>query len=55
LLESSGHPVLDEAAKASVRRGAPFGRFDANMKDISELRIIRTWRFDPAEAEFEVH
>ncbi|MGS9948517.1 hypothetical protein ACVN8A_17590, partial [Acinetobacter baumannii] len=21
----------------------------------SELRIIRTWRFDPAEAEFEVH
>jgi len=25
------------------------------MKDISELRIIRTWRFDPAEAEFEVH
>ncbi|MBD0244884.1 energy transducer TonB, partial [Acinetobacter baumannii] len=30
-------------------------RFDANMKDISELRIIRTWRFDPAEAEFEVH
>ena len=29
--------------------------FDANMKDISELRIIRTWRFDPAEAEFEVH
>ncbi len=54
LLESSGHSVLDEAAKASVRRGAPF-RFDSNMKDISELRIIRTWRFDPAEAEFEVH
>ncbi|MDQ9035412.1 TonB family protein [Acinetobacter seifertii] len=55
LLESSGYSVLDEAAKASVRRGAPFGRFDSNMKDISELRIIRTWRFDPAEAEFEVH
>lgn len=55
LLESSGHTVLDEAAKASVRRGAPFGRFDKNMKDISELRIIRTWRFDAAEAEFEVH
>lgn len=55
LLESSGHPLLDEAAKTSVRKGAPFGRFDAAMKDISELRIIRTWRFDPAEAEFEVH
>ncbi len=55
LLESSGHAMLDEAAKASVRKGAPFGRFDASMKDISELRIIRTWRFDPAEAEFEVN
>ncbi|WP_151747816.1 energy transducer TonB [Acinetobacter lactucae] len=55
LLESSGHSILDEAAKSSVRRGAPFGHFDTNMKDISELRIVRTWRFDPAEAEFEVH
>jgi len=56
LIESSGHSVLDEAAKASVRRGAPFGPFDAKMrKEISELRIIRTWRFDPVDAEFEVH
>lgn len=55
LLDSSGHSVLDEAAKSSVRRGAPFGHFDTNMKDISELRIVRTWRFDPAQAEFEVH
>jgi len=54
LLESSGHAVLDEAAKMSLRKAAPFGVFDAKMKDISELRIIRTWRFDPAEAEFEV-
>lgn len=54
LLQSSGSNILDEAAKASVRRGAPFGRFDSGMKDISELRIVRTWRFDPAEAEFEV-
>ncbi|ENW79170.1 hypothetical protein F909_03497 [Acinetobacter sp. ANC 3929] len=56
LIESSGHAILDEAAKASVRRGAPFGPFDATMKkEISELRIIRTWRFDPVDAEFEVH
>lgn len=55
LIESSGHSLLDEAAKASVRKGAPFGRFDASMRDISELRIVRTWRFDPAEAEFEVN
>lgn len=54
LIDSSGSAVLDEAAKNSVRKGAPFGRFDAKMKDISELRIIRTWRFDPAESEFEV-
>ena len=54
LIDSSGHAVLDEAAKNSVRKGAPFGRFDDKMKDISELRIVRTWRFDPAEAEFEV-
>ncbi|QPF38336.1 TonB family protein [Acinetobacter sp. TTH0-4] len=55
LIESSGHPVLDEAAKTSVRKAAPFGDFEQNMKDISELRVVRTWRFDPAEAEFEVH
>lgn len=54
LIESSGHTILDEAAKNSVRRGAPFGAFDAKMKDISELRIVRTWKFDPADAEFEV-
>lgn len=54
LIDSSGHAMLDEAAKSSVRKAAPFGAFDAKMKEISELRIIRTWRFDPAEAEFEV-
>ena len=54
LIESSGHAILDEAAKNSVRRGAPFGPFDAKMKDISELRIVRTWKFNPADAEFEV-
>jgi len=55
LIESSDHALLDEAAKTSVRKAAPFGGFDQGMKDISELRIVRTWRFDPAEAEFEVH
>jgi protein TonB len=45
LLESSGHAVLDEAAKASVRQAAPYARFDAAMSAFSELRIIRTWRF----------
>ncbi|WP_298142610.1 energy transducer TonB [uncultured Acinetobacter sp.] len=54
LLESSGYAVLDEAAKASVRKAAPFPRFDAGLQDIEELRVVRTWRFDPANAEFEV-
>lgn len=55
LIDSSGHALLDDAAKASVRKAAPYGAFDPKMKDISELRIVRTWRFDPAQAEFEVH
>lgn len=45
LLESSGSPILDEAAKQSIRQSAPYGRFTADMKDIVELRVIRTWRY----------
>ena len=45
ILESSGSAILDEAAKNSVRKAAPFGEFSKDMKDIVELRIIRTWRF----------
>lgn len=45
LLESSGHKILDEAAIASVRQSAPYGAFDAQMQDIVELRIVRTWRY----------
>lgn len=54
LLESSGHTILDEAAKASVRRAMPFGRFDDDMTDITELRIVRTWRFDANSSAFDV-
>jgi protein TonB len=32
----------------------PFGRFDAKMKEISELRIVRTWRFDAQDSVFDV-
>lgn len=45
LLESSGSAILDEAAKQSVRRSAPYGQFTDEMKDIVELRIVRTWRY----------
>ena len=54
LLKSSGHTVLDNAAKDSVRQAAPFGGFDKKMKEFSELRIIRTWRFSEKLEELEV-
>lgn len=54
LLKSSGSHLLDKTAKESVRHGAPYGRFDKAMKDYSELRIIRTWRFsDQNELDVE--
>lgn len=56
LMKSSGYDILDKAAIDSVKKSSPFGVFDENLreKQISELRIIRTWRFDPAGAEFSV-
>lgn len=45
LLESSGSHILDEAAKQSVRQSAPYGHFDEDMGKLTELRIIRTWRY----------
>lgn len=45
LLESSGSAILDEAAKQSVRQSAPYGHFDEEMGKLSEIRIIRTWRY----------
>lgn len=53
LLKSSGSYLLDNTAKDSVRHGAPYGHFDKKMKDYSELRIIRTWRFSD-ENELDV-
>lgn len=46
LLRSSGHEVLDEAARRIVRLAAPFAAVPANVLDgDSELRIRRRWRF----------
>ena len=45
LLESSNSTILDEAAKQSVRQAAPFGKFTADMSNIVELRLIRTYRY----------
>ncbi|OIR04956.1 gram-negative bacterial tonB protein [mine drainage metagenome] len=43
---SSGHKVLDEAAKHIVELAAPYARFpDDVSKDIDILSITRTWTF----------
>ena len=46
VLETSGHKVLDDAAKNIVRQAAPFAPFPEEMrKDAEVLEIIRTWQF----------
>ncbi|MDG1205257.1 MAG: energy transducer TonB [Pseudomonadales bacterium] len=46
LLESSGEPVLDEAAIRIVRLAAPFAPFPDNLRQSTDvLEIIRTWQF----------
>ncbi|WP_026146483.1 energy transducer TonB [Zestomonas thermotolerans] len=46
VLESSGQPVLDEAARRIVHLAAPFAPFTGDLSDIDRLEIIRTWRFE---------
>jgi protein TonB len=46
ILESSGYPVLDDAAIRIVRLAAPFAPFPPEMRqDTDVLEIIRTWQF----------
>jgi protein TonB len=46
VLESSGHKILDDAAKNIVRLASPFAPFSEEMrKDAEVLEIIRTWQF----------
>lgn len=43
---SSGHKVLDEAAKHIVELAAPYSRFSEDMhKEVDILSITRTWTF----------
>ena len=46
VLESSGQPLLDQAALRIVRLSAPFAPFTGDLADIDRLEIIRTWRFE---------
>ena len=44
--QSSGHKILDDAAKRIVQVAAPFERFSADIKrDTDILTITRTWTF----------
>ncbi|MGE7993652.1 TonB family protein [Pseudomonas sp. NPDC089554] len=45
VLESSGQPVLDQAAQRIVRLAAPFAPFAGDLAEFDRLEIIRTWRF----------
>jgi protein TonB len=46
IMQSSGHTVLDEAAKRIVHLAAPFDAFNAEMRqEYDMLEIIRTWQF----------
>jgi protein TonB len=45
VLESSGQPLLDQAAQRIVRLAAPFSPFSGDLSDIDRLEIIRTWKF----------
>lgn len=45
VIQSSGHPELDQAALTTVREAAPFRPFDAGMGDRERLVITRSWRY----------
>ncbi|MBB1486694.1 energy transducer TonB [Oceanospirillum sediminis] len=46
VLESSGHPLLDQAAIDIVQLSAPFAPFPLSMRERTDiLEIIRTWQF----------
>ncbi len=49
VLKSSGHKMLDDAAKRIVRMAAPFGAFPPELrKHADQVEIIRTWKFERA-------
>lgn len=47
VLRSSGHTILDDAAKRIVHLATPFAPFSAELrKDFDLLHVTYTWRFD---------
>lgn len=53
LERSSGHEILDRAARRIVRMGAPYARFPENIRrDTDILVITRTWHFARGDRVF---
>ncbi len=51
---SSGHAVLDDAARRIVQLAAPFAPFPANIREETDiLHITRTWRFNEGALTYE--
>lgn len=51
ILQSSGHPALDEAALRIVRLAAPYAHFPIEMrKAYDQLEITRSWQFSRTAA-----
>ncbi len=49
VLKSSGHKLLDDAAKRIVRLAAPYAPFPPQLrKQADQVEIIRTWKFERA-------
>lgn len=47
ILRSSGHTILDDAAKRIVQMATPFAPFSAELReDFDLMHITYTWRFD---------
>ncbi|MCG6656732.1 TonB family protein [Halomonas campisalis] len=45
VIQSSGHPELDQAALDTVHGAAPYRPFDSGMGELDSLSISRVWRF----------
>lgn len=52
VLKSSGHKLLDDAAKRIVRMAAPYSPFPPQLrKRADRVEIIRTWKFEKARVD----
>ncbi|MBA3581209.1 MAG: energy transducer TonB [Gammaproteobacteria bacterium] len=52
LIQSSGHRILDDAAKRVVEMGTPYPPFPPNLrKKADHLQIVRTWQFQQGDLQ----